>query len=219
MNNNKYFSFAFFTTFGIKAAESQTGEINITVDGKNVKINNLGVTKTRSEYLILNNIQEDIQEQIPLYFSEDYFVYKLKIDNNDVIITDRSVIKIEKDQKADIVLKKKLKVKEIKLKDSNFKQYLKKHFIYKITKIIKENEDFTYKTIFDAIKSISNLFKSGEFGIKLNNLEDTNENHYKGTDKLKEGDEITVNLFLNSFLSFLPSFSTSAIENSTTICT
>ena len=38
MINNKYFSFAFFTTFGIKASEIRTGEINITVDGKKITI-------------------------------------------------------------------------------------------------------------------------------------------------------------------------------------
>jgi len=181
----------FFSIFGIKATD-QTGEINITVDGKQVKVSDLETSKTGNENDILQNIQKDIQKQIPLYFSEDYFVSELKIAGGSVDITNRSDIKIEKAKKADIVLKKKLKVKEIKFKDSNFKQYLINNFYYEITKIIKENKDFTYKTIFDKIKKFPNLFKPDNFGIKLNDFEDTNETPYNGSDKLNGVDEITV---------------------------
>ena len=82
MNNNKYFSFAFFTTFGIKAAESQTGEINITVDGKNVKINNLGVTKTRSE------ISESRKEEPKKVEKKEKPMKKKKVKTNKKVVKD-----------------------------------------------------------------------------------------------------------------------------------
>ena len=189
---NKYVSFAFFTTFGIKAAEKQTGEINITVECKKVKIDNLGVSKTETKDDILQNIQKDIQKQIPLYLSKNYFISELKINNNPVDISDGDNIKIEKDQKADIVLKKRLKLKEIKFEDSNFKQDLSEDIKDKIESTIEDNVDLTYTTLFKSIKEINNLFKKNQFGIKLNNFEDTNKKPYNGTDKLNEGEEITV---------------------------
>lgn len=193
MINNKYVSFAFFTTFGIKASEQKTGKINITVGDKNIKIHSLGITKTSCERNILENIQKDIQKQIPLFFVEDYFIYELKINGNPVNISDRNNIKIEEGQNADIVLKKKLKLKEIKFEDHKFEQDLWITFKKKIEDTIDKNVDLTYATIFDEIYSaIKSLFKTGEYGIKLNNFEVTEKKKCNGHDKLKEGDEITV---------------------------
>ena len=192
MISNKYFSFAFFTTFGIKASQAQTGKINIAVDGKNITIDHLGVSKTGDKDGILQNIQKDIQKQIPFYLSRNYFISELKLNGAGVDISDWNNIKIEENKKADIVLKKKLKLKEIKFNDSSFKQDLLNSIKDEIKDVIEDNVDLTYKTIFKEIKKIDDLFKINQFGIKLNNFEDTNEKPYSGDDKLNEGDEITV---------------------------
>ena len=187
--NNKIYSLAVFTTFGVKATGKLTIDVTATYEDKSYKLNEIDVAGQKFCLKdLLVSIQKEIQKTIALFFCDDCF-YEYKVNDKEQDLYKQS---LKKDDKINIVFKKKLKVKEIKIKDSNFIQCLKGDLTSKIAGIIKENRDFTYKTIFDAIKSISNLFKSGEFGIKLNNLEDTNENHYKGTDKLKEGDEITV---------------------------
>ena len=189
---NKYYFIAFNAIHCIKASEKQTGEINITVNGKKVKIDHLGVSKTETKDDILKNIQEDIQKQIPLYFKDDYFISEFKIEDTGVDISKEDNIKIEENQKANIVLKKKLKLKEIKFNDSSFKQDLFNKIRNKISCAIYENVDLTYKTIFNEIYKIYGLFKKTKYGIKINNFEDTNETPYNGTDKLNEGEEITV---------------------------
>ena len=203
---NKYVSFVFFTTFGIKATNKLVCDLNVTFGGENYKIHEIKSAGGAICPLdIEKTIDEEIKKTIPLFFFEDCFISEFKLNNAN---NDFYNVKWNEKDKADFVLKKKLKVKEIKFKDSNFKQYLKNNFTYEIKKIIRENKDFTYKTIFDAIKKIKDLFKTGQFGIKLNNLEDTEETPYKGDDKLNEGDEITVildenKIEKNAFLKFI----------------